>query len=112
MDPSSISLASSNFLNPGITGALLERQVESLEPHRRREGVQGIITQLLIDILNIYTQDMPVRRTRVLLKCMGFAYHAGLEPLPGIDHPDRIGSEIEQLLSFEVSFISINLYRY
>jgi separase len=104
MDGSRVSLASLDFGNPVIIGVLLERQVESLEAHRWRESVQPVLARLLIDTLRIYTQNMPIRRARVLLKCMDFAYHAGPEALAGIGLPDRMGLEIEQLLESKASF--------
>ncbi|KAF9456116.1 peptidase family C50-domain-containing protein [Collybia nuda] len=101
MEAKLVSLTSLNFENSGIAGALLERQVESLEPHRRKEGVQVIIAGLLKDALGIYTEDMPIRRARVLLKCINFTYHAGPEALPDIGPPENIALEIEKLLEPE-----------
>ena len=66
-------------LNPAVTGALLERQLDSLEPSRWKDGVRGVFIQLLRDSLQVYslpeTEQMPVRRARVLVRCMKFAYH-------------------------------------
>ena len=69
-------------LNPAVAGALLERQLDSLEPSRWKDGVRAIFIQLLKDSLQIYSvltssdvEQMPVRRARVLVRCMEFAYH-------------------------------------
>ena len=66
-------------LNPAVAGALLERQLDSLEPSRWKDGVRGVFIQLLKDALQAYSvtdeEQMPVRRARVLVRCMEFAYH-------------------------------------
>lgn len=65
-------------LNPAVIGALLERQLDSLEPSRWKDGVRGVFIQLLRDSLQVYSlpaEQMPVRRARVLVRCMEFAYY-------------------------------------
>ena len=52
-----------------IVGALLERQLAGLEESKWKQGIQGILQQLLDDTLKVYTTaERPVRRARVLLK--------------------------------------------
>jgi separase len=99
LDVTSVSLRSIEFDAPCITGALLERQIDSLEGSRWKDGVQRAVVQLLSDVLAVYGPDMPVRRARVLLKCMEFAYHVGPEAVAGMGTPEGMGSEVERLLS-------------
>jgi separase len=102
LDATSVSLHSIEFDAPCITGVLLERQIDSLEGSKWKDGVQNAVVQLLTDVLSVYGPDMPIRRARVLLKCMEFAYHAGPEVVAGIGVPERMGSEVETLLLSQV----------
>jgi separase len=107
LDVTSVSLRSLDINDAYITGALLERQIVGLEGSRWKDGVRIAMLQLLIDVLGIYGPDMPIRRARVLLKCMEFAYHAGPEAIAGIGTPEEIGSEVEKLLLAQVGCLSM-----
>jgi separase len=87
-----------------IIGALLERQIGGLGGSRWKDGVQNAVGQLLIDVLDSYGPDMPVRRARVLLKSLEFGYHPGPEAVVAIGTPEEMGSEVERLLS-QVSYL-------
>lgn len=99
LDAPLVSLRSIEIDDACITGALIERQIDSLEGSRWKEGVQNAVAQLSMDVLGMYGPDMPVRRARVLLKCMEFAYHAGPAAVVQIGTPEEMGSEVERLLS-------------
>lgn len=102
MEASALSLVSMDIDDPAVTGALLERQIDSLETSRWKEGVQSIVAYLLTDALKVYGPNMPVRRARVLLKCMDFMYHAGPEVMARVSTPEDMGNEVEKLLQREV----------
>ena len=108
-------------LDPGVAGALLERQLDGLEPSRWKEGVRDIYVKLLKDALHVYKIDaghtdpspssecMPIRRARVLTKCMEFAYRDqnGAEDVCaalGLGNVEDIADEVESLASKEVGF--------
>ncbi|KAG5644204.1 hypothetical protein DXG03_008867 [Asterophora parasitica] len=101
MEPTAVSLASLQGFDSSITGALLERQIDSLETSRSKEGISEVTAHLLKHALKAYSPDMPVRRARVLLRCMDFTYHAGPNELAGIGSPDEMGAEIDGLLQSE-----------
>ena len=66
--------ANPTIVDPRVVGALLERQLDSLEPSRWKEGVQSVFVRLLRDALDVYrvvedgSNGMPVRRARVLVQ--------------------------------------------
>ena len=63
-----------------VGGAILERQLQSLEGCQWKESVQRVTTTLLFDLLSIYDPaTCPIRRTAVVLKCLGFTYYSGAE---------------------------------
>ncbi|KAG6876650.1 hypothetical protein C0993_001514 [Termitomyces sp. T159_Od127] len=101
MKPSAVSLSSLSIGDDGVIGALLERQIESLEAIRYKENVSKVISYLLSDILKIYGSDMPVRRARVLVKWLEHMYYSGRDMVSGVGNPDDIGNEVEDLLQSE-----------
>ena len=110
--------ANPTIVDPRVVGALLERQLDSLEPSRWKEGVHGVFVRLLRDALDVYrvedniSNGMPVRRARVLVRCMEFAYrdHGQAEwSAFGFANVDEIGSEIERLVIMSVCFFLIHL---
>lgn len=105
LDNSLVSLRSIAVDDPCIIGALLERQIDSLESAKWKEGVQNAVAEMLIDVLGVYGLDMPIRRARILLKCMEFAYHVGPEAVGKIGTPEEMGSEVERLLLSQVGFL-------
>ncbi|KAG1788751.1 peptidase family C50-domain-containing protein [Suillus plorans] len=70
-------------LKPGVIsdevlGLLLERQISTLEPCLRKDSVQTIVRGLLQDVLLVYKATvLPLRRARVLLKCMELLWKDG-----------------------------------
>ena len=58
-----------------VAGVLLEQQIDGLQPSQWREGVRGVFVKLLRDSLDIYdAASFPIRRSRVLIRSMAFAY--------------------------------------
>lgn len=63
-------------LKPGVIsdevlGLLPERQISTIEPCLRKDSVQTIVRGLLQDTLSVYKATvLPLRRARVLFKCM------------------------------------------
>jgi separase len=91
--------------NADIIGAILERQIEGLEGSSWKEGVRNAVKALLVDAVAVYPAgDIPVRRARVLIRCLEFGYKAGDNGLPR--HSDDIGEEAEDLLARDVGFSS------
>jgi separase len=103
-----VSLRSLDIDDACITGALLERQIDGLEGSRWKDGVRIAVGQMLVDVLGLYGPEMPIRRARVLLKCMEFAYHAGPDAIAEIGTPKEIGNEVERLLLAQVSCLNPN----
>lgn len=103
--PADISLLSiGSPMEKPIVGAVIERQVVSLERSMWKEGARRVVATLLRDALLVYLgEEMPVRRGRVLLRCLEFGYHGGMDFLGELGSPQSIGEEIEGLLSNEVS---------
>lgn len=89
-----------------IVGALLERQIESLEGSRWKPAIRTAVNKFLGDLLEVYKPlQVPLRRARALLKCLEMVYHTqdGSEP----DVPDNINTgetavEADTLLMKEV----------
>lgn len=107
------------ILDPCVTGALLERQLDSLEPSRWKEGVRSVQTKLLRDALSVYpgeysdsnSKSMPVRRARILVRCLEFVYRDHADDACanlGFKTVDDIGTEIENLLTNEVRIVSMS----
>ncbi|KAG1748438.1 peptidase family C50-domain-containing protein [Suillus paluster] len=105
LPPSEVSLLTS--LKPGalrgeVLGLLLERQISTLEPCLRKDGVQTIVCALLQDALAAYqATDLPLCRIRVLLKCMEFLWKRNAND--GENHwtAERLGEEGLRLLTVE-----------
>jgi separase len=99
-------------LGADVVGAVLERQAESLEGSLWKDGgVREVVRTVLADALSVYIcpvdvgigAGMPVRRARVLIQSLRFAYRVGGATEEGfIRHPDDIGEEIEELLGRSV----------
>ena len=102
MEPAKVSLASLSVAEDAVAGALLERQIGSLETSRWQEGVPAVVERLLQDALQVYGTQMPVRRSRTLLKCLEFMYQAGPDQMSNLGRPEDLGQEIVELLQREV----------
>lgn len=106
-------------LRPGVVsdevvGLLLERQILTLEPCLRKDGVQIIVRGLLRDALSVYKATvLPLRRARVLLRCMELLWkdvnHNGGEPSWTAE---RLGEEVLNLLNVEVILYLISASGY
>lgn len=101
------------LLENDITGALLERQLISLEPSRWKEGVRAVFIALLRDALEIYSVQgengsllMPIRKSRILCRCLEFAYRDsavdGISSL-GYGTAEEVAMEIERLCTLQVN---------
>ncbi|KAJ7598753.1 cysteine peptidase C50 [Mycena floridula] len=87
-------------LDPEITGALLEYQLSVLDSSRAKASVQQIIVGIMLDALDLYSvHDMPVRRSRVILRALDFGYHLGPGIIEAIGSPDSLAGNIENLLT-------------
>ncbi|KAK0192924.1 peptidase family C50-domain-containing protein [Armillaria mellea] len=107
-----VSLRFAGLDNPSVVGALLERQLECLEPHLTKKSVQAVVAGLLKDATEVYAcAGMPLRRARVLIKSLIFAYHCGLDIISQIGTPDTIVVDILALVS-EHPAKDIGLARY
>ena len=81
LDPAGVSLRGVMVNHhPTIIGILLERQLDTLSKSLWKDGVSRVVSTLLLHAKELYTGDeMPIRRARILLRCMDFSYHMGLE---------------------------------
>lgn len=90
-----------------VLGALLERQIGSLEASRWKPHVKALVARLLLDANDIYLADVhPVRRARVLLRSLEFKYHGGMDE-EGDGYLGAMAEvvEVERLLSHDVSLV-------
>lgn len=100
-----------------ITGALLERQLVSLQPSRWKEGVRVVFIGLLKDGLEIYSAQaedgallMPIRKAKMLIRCLEFSYRDSGDDWTtslGYGSVEEVATEIERLCSLQESqFVS------
>ncbi|RPD59511.1 hypothetical protein L227DRAFT_586688 [Lentinus tigrinus ALCF2SS1-6] len=93
-----------------IVGALLERQIGSLEESRWKHGVREVLQVLLDDALLVYDgEERPVRHARVLLKKLELGYHSGSSASAGIQ---RAGEDAQALLSRQDFALDASLARF
>ena len=104
MEPAKVSLVSLGVTEDAVVGALLERQIGSLETSRWQEGVPAVVEHLLKDALQMYGARRPVRRSRTLLKCLEFMYQAGPDQMSNLGRPEDLGQEIVELLQRQASW--------
>lgn len=109
LQPSEVSLKyhlEKSGSHPEIVGALLERQIDSLGGSLWKDGMRVLFKALLLDAVGVYAAgNMPLRRARVLVRCLEFEYKAGNEGIGR--HTDALGEEAEELLRCEVSFLPV-----
>ncbi|KAH6918185.1 cysteine peptidase C50 [Coprinopsis sp. MPI-PUGE-AT-0042] len=73
-------LSSPGQMDAKLVGVLLEFQYDSLLPNRHKDGARDVLMGLMKDTLDVYDAGVyPVRRSRVLLKCLEFFYRDGGE---------------------------------
>ncbi|KAG2136721.1 peptidase family C50-domain-containing protein [Suillus clintonianus] len=81
LPPTEVSLLTvlkSGAISDEVLGLLLERQISTLEPCIRKDGVEIIVRGLLQDALSVYKAAvLPLPRVRILLKCMEFLWRDG-----------------------------------
>ncbi|TBU57165.1 peptidase family C50-domain-containing protein [Dichomitus squalens] len=83
-----------------VLGAILERQISSLEESKWKQGVQSVLRRLIEDALEVYTAEQrPVRRARVLLKRLELSYHSGLTSTEQNEDATQYHEEAKSLLS-------------
>lgn len=95
-------------LEPSIAGALLERQLDGLEPSRWKDGVREIFIMLLQDALRVYSEAMPVRRARVLIRCMDFVYRDQTQAacaMLGFEDVEAMSQQVVELAMLQVSLL-------
>jgi separase len=103
LTPKKVSALSLEFGDASITGALLERQIRSLDSSRWKDSTQSVIQAFLRDALEVYrASEMPVRRARTLVRCLAFTYHAGPQALADLGSPSAMGEEVERVLTQKV----------
>jgi separase len=111
LSPEKVSALSLGLSDANITGALLERQIQSLDGSRWKESTRSVVQAFLRATLEVYREmDMPVRRARTLLGCLDFTYHSGPEALVDLGSPSEMGDEVERILvrkvrSFPLSYV-------
>jgi separase len=69
-----------------------------------KDGVKEVVKVLLSDALEVYgRREVPLRRAKVMVKCMEFMYHSGLEGGAAMGWDlQEMGKEIEKLEGSEV----------
>lgn len=73
-----------------VVGAILERQIDGLEGSSWKNDVRILVNRLLEDALEVYGDKWPIRKARILLRCLEFSYYAG---------PGRSNWKVENLLA-------------
>ncbi|KAF9528394.1 peptidase family C50-domain-containing protein [Crepidotus variabilis] len=110
-------------LDPSILGILLERQLDSLDASRWKEGVKGVYVRLLQDALDVYSVKesesvyrTPVRRARLMVRCLEFMYREGSGDgefgFGGPSGPDVMLSEVETMCTSQSLQADAELSRY
>lgn len=89
-----------------LLGAILERQIDSLEGCRWKDTGKTVTARLLSDCISVYeATKRPIRRVGVLLRCLEFEYYAG--NVKGVRFsPEAVGENVEALLAGSVCLVS------
>lgn len=93
-----------------LVGALLERQIASLEGSRWKKGVDRTVQQLLRHALVLYEAAVfPIRRARIFLQLLEGTYYAmderGGGKILGMSAED-LAAQVRALLNCQVSLVS------
>lgn len=94
-----------------IAGAILTRQLATLESIGHKDGAREAMERILEDLLSVYdASSAPVQRARVLVTALSVSWRDG--PRDGPDAStqldvDRMGQEALALLAREVSGVSV-----
>jgi separase len=110
LEPQEVSLMRPLTDRPDtLVGSLLERQLESLQSSLWKEGVREVVKILLSDALEVYgRQPMPVRKAKVMVRCMEFMYHGGIEGQAAMGWDiDEMGKEIGGLERSHVGTLNL-----
>jgi separase len=92
-----------------FTGAVLERQLESLEASRWKTSARAAIQHVLAALLATYTPDRhPIRRSRILVKCLEYSYYTGVEGQEAglVTSPDNALVSVQSLAPTKVRDIT------
>lgn len=84
-----------------IVGAILERQIDGLEGSSWKDDVRRLVNTLLEDALEVYSHHWPIRKARILLRCLEFSYYAG--PSKSNWRADDLLVQTESLLKQQAS---------
>ncbi|TFK52052.1 hypothetical protein OE88DRAFT_1807932 [Heliocybe sulcata] len=101
-----VSLRSALSLHDSdVVGAVLERQIAGLDGSRWKEGVPQVIKALLEDALAVYEpRSRPIRRARVLLRCMEAWYYRN--DVAAARHPDEDFGQDAGLVRFASQYLA------
>lgn len=87
-----------------ILAALIEAQLDCLESHRWKDGMNTLFRKLLNDAMGLYQAEgehaMPIRRARILVRLMEAGYRDGINLQSQMIA--ELAREVEELLSREV----------
>lgn len=90
-----------------VLGAVLEQQVDGLEGSKWKPATREITKAILSEALRVYVaEETPVRRARVLVKCLEYAYHESPDTL-NVEgylgrHATDVLAEVQKLVVQEV----------
>ena len=89
-----------------IAGALLEKQVDGLESSKWKPAVHNMMGKLLKDALKVYSsQKMPIRKARVMLKCLQLEHSSNGKAASIVDDLEEFVIEADELLRARVCSI-------
>ncbi|KAF9269561.1 hypothetical protein L218DRAFT_1030382 [Marasmius fiardii PR-910] len=92
-----VSLRAIAVREPGIRGALIERQLDGLEVYSYKEGIARVSSELLKDALNLYkVGNMPIRTIRVYTRALSLAYYRGVEHISSLGTLDDIKAIVQK----------------
>jgi separase len=85
-----------HHVSQAVVGALLEQQIESQAGSKWKTNVREVISHILTQALEVYEgREMPIRRSRVLVKLMEFSYHEAPE---AVGTQGYLGRQAEEVL--------------